>query len=274
MIFPVTGSVLTIPVKIAGLINGRIKTGKKKHKSCMGKRVLETCFSPALFKPGEHSGSIVVIIDILRASSAICTAFAHGVSAIIPVAEVEDAREYKNRGYLVAAERDGYVLDFADFGNSPFNFTGEKVSGKTIVYSTTNGTSIINMASCACMTAIGSFLNFGAVTEWLLKNEKDVLLFCAGWKNRFNIEDSVCAGAIAEQLMKSDFYSTICDSTLAAMDLWSLAKPDLPGYILKAAQSTRLRDKNLHDCIEFCLTFNYTDMIPVMKSGILVNNNL
>ncbi|MCX6255212.1 MAG: 2-phosphosulfolactate phosphatase, partial [Bacteroidia bacterium] len=166
----------------------------------------------------------------------------------------------------------GYVLDFADFGNSPFNFTKEKVEGKTIVYSTTNGTGIIDLASSAYMTAIGSFLNIGALTRWLIKQERNVLLFCAGWKNRFNIEDTVCAGAIAEKLIRSNFYSTICDSTLAAIDLWSLACPDLEGYIEKAAQRTRLKDKKLDDCIEFCLKSDYTDKIPVMKNGILVDN--
>jgi 2-phosphosulfolactate phosphatase len=236
----------------------------------MQKKNLETCFSPALFEAEGHADSIVVIIDILRASSAICTAFANGVSSIIPVAEVTEAREFKSKGYLVAAERDGYVLDFADFGNSPFNFTKEKVSGKTIVYSTTNGTRLINLTSSAHMTVIGSFLNIGALTRWLIKQERDIVLLCAGWKNRFNIEDTVCAGAMAEGLMNSDCYATICDSTLAAIDLWSLARPDLQGYIEKAAQRTRLKDKMLDDCITFCLTPDLTDKIPFMKNGTLV----
>lgn len=236
----------------------------------MKKRKLETCFSPALFEADRHSGSIVVIIDILRASSAICTAFANGAVSIIPVAEVVEAKDYKSRGYLVAAERNGYVLDFADFGNSPFNFTKEKVNGKTIVYSTTNGTGIINSSLSAYMTVIGAFLNIGALTKWLIGQDRDILLQCAGWKNRFNIEDTVCAGAMADVLMRSNCYTTICDSTIAAMDLWSLASPDLSGYIEKAAQRTRLRDKNLDDCIEFCLSTDFTDKIPVMKNGVLV----
>ena len=240
----------------------------------MNKRKLETCFSPALFMPDENHDSIVVIIDVLRASSSICTAFANGAVSIIPVAEVGEAKDYKSRGYLVAAERDGFVLDFADFGNSPFNFTKEKVSGQTIVYSTTNGTTIINLTSSAFITVIGSFLNIGALTKWLIKQDRNVLLQCAGWKNRFNIEDTVCAGAIAEILLKSNLYATICDSTLAALDLWSLAASDLPGYIEKAAQRTRLRDKKLDDCIGFCLTPDFTDKIPVMKNGVLVCNIL
>jgi 2-phosphosulfolactate phosphatase len=235
----------------------------------MGKRKLETCFSPALFEADLHSGSVVVVIDVLRASSAICAAFANGATEIIPVAGVEEARDYKKRGFLVAAERDGYVLDFADFGNSPFNFTPERVAGQRIVYSTTNGTGIIKIASSSSAIVIGTFLNITAVTGWVMKQQGDVVLFCAGWKNRFNLEDSVCAGAMAEMLMNSGHYFTICDSTLAALDLWRLAKNDLRGYIEKVAQRSRLRDKGLDDCIDFCLTMNFTKKIPVIKDGIL-----
>jgi 2-phosphosulfolactate phosphatase len=238
----------------------------------MEKRNLETCFSPALYEAELHSGSIVVIIDILRASSAICTAFANGAAAIIPVAEVHEAKEYKSRGYLVAAERDGFVLDFADFGNSPFNFTRERVDGKTIVYSTTNGTGIIKMASSAGTMVVGSCLNISALTQWLIKQEKDVVLFCAGWKNRFNLEDTLCAGAMAEILLESGLYFTICDSTNAAIDLWRIAEKDLSGYIEKVAQRRRLREKGLDDCISFCLTRDFTKKIPVIKDGVLVDN--
>ena len=137
----------------------------------MVKRKLETCFSPALYEVDQHKGSIVVIIDILRATSAICTAFENGVVSIIPVAGVAEAKEYKSRGFPVAAERDGFILDFADFGNSPFNFVREKVEGKTIVYSTTNGTGIINMASSAYKIVVGSFLNISALATWLISQE-------------------------------------------------------------------------------------------------------
>ncbi len=129
------------------------------------------------------------------------------------------------------------------------------------------------MAASSYTTVIGSFLNISAVVKWLIEQEKDVMLFCAGWKNRFNIEDTICAGAIAERLLSGDQYSTICDSTLAAMDLWSIAKTDLPAYIDKVAQRTRLRDKGLDDCIQFCITSDFTGKIPVIKDGILVVND-
>lgn len=236
------------------------------------KRKLETCFTPSLFNTDDHSDEIVVIIDVLRASSAICSAFENGAEKIIPVADIETAREYKSKGYLVAAERDGFILDFADFGNSPFNFTKERVQGKTIVYSTTNGTGIINMASSSYRTVIGSFLNLSALSNWLVKQDRGVLLFCAGWKNRFNLEDTVCAGAFAMNLLSTGEYTTNCDSTLAAVDLWKLAKDDIPAYIDKAAQRTRLRDKGLDDCIEFCLRPDFTDKIPLTANGVLVCN--
>jgi 2-phosphosulfolactate phosphatase len=238
----------------------------------MSKKDLEICFSPALYEPGRFAGSIVVVIDILRATSSICTAFENGASSIIPIGTIPEAREYKKRGYLVAAERDGIVLDFADFGNSPFNFTRERVTGRTIAYSTTNGTGIIKMAESAGELIIGSFLNISAVIKWVASRDSNVLLFCSGWKNRFNLEDAVCAGAMAERLLATSLYTTICDSARAALDLWAIAKTDLPGYIDKAAHRSRLREKKLDDCIRFCLTMDYTDVVPVLKDGILVRS--
>lgn len=236
----------------------------------MGKRKLETCFSPALYESGNHLDSIVVVIDIFRATSAICTAFHNGAESIIPVGEVEEARSYKDKGYLVAAERDGFVLDFADFGNSPFNFTPERVKGRTIVYSTTNGTGIIKQASEASHIVIGSFLNITSLIKWITGLDKDVVLFCAGWKNRFNLEDTVCAGAMAEMLMAGGNYQTICDSTKAALDIWSLAKPDPLDYIEKAAQRTRLKDKGLDDCIGYCMTRDLAPEVPEIRDGKLI----
>lgn len=236
----------------------------------MQKKALEVCLSPAMYSKHADSEVVVVVIDILRATSAICTALANGAREIIPVDTVEEARKHKMEGSLVAAERDGFVLDFADFGNSPFNFTPEMVKGKSIVYSTTNGTGIINMSAECNKVLIGSYLNFSALTSWLINQERDVLIFCAGWKERISLEDTVCAGAFASKLINSGAFTTICDSAIASMDLWDLAKDDLNGYIDKAAQRSRLRDKGLDDCIEFCHTFDFTDVIPVLKDGKLI----
>lgn len=235
------------------------------------KNRLEVCLSPAIYSKHADDDNLVVIVDILRASSSICAAIHNGVKSLIPVASVEEARKMKLQGYMVASERDGFVLDFADFGNSPFNFTPEIVAGKEIVYSTTNGTRCIHLASHSKAVVIGSFLNISSLAEWLIAQNAPVLIFCASWKDRFSLEDTVFAGALAERLMQSEKFESICDAVTASIDLWNLAKPDLYGYIQKAAQKGRLASKGLDDCIEYCLTFDQTRVIPAYQNDRLAD---
>lgn len=235
------------------------------------KNRLEVCLSPAIYDKHADDHNLVVIVDILRASSSICAAIHKGVKSIIPVATVEEARAMKQQGYMVASERDGYVLDFADFGNSPFNFTPEIADGKEIVYSTTNGTRCIHMASHSKAVVIGSFLNVSILAEWLIRQDTPVLIFCASWKDRFSLEDTVFAGALAEQLLNSGKFETICDAVTASIDLWNLAKNDLSGYIQKAAQKGRLASKGLDDCIDYCLTEDLCPVIPAFINDRLVD---
>lgn len=231
---------------------------------------LETCLSPAMYSKHANDENIVVVVDILRATSSIVTAVHNGVKRIIPVSTVDEARQKKEEGYVVASERDGYVLDFADFGNSPFNFTEERVRDKEIVYSTTNGTRCIHMAAHSKSVVIGAFLNLSALADWLIEQDAPVLIFCASWKDRFSLEDTVFAGALAERLLESGKFETICDAVTASLDLWSIAKSDLNGYIQKAAQKGRLAAKGLDDCIEFCHQPDFTKVIPVFNDGELV----
>ncbi|KPK80621.1 MAG: 2-phosphosulfolactate phosphatase [Bacteroides sp. SM23_62_1] len=233
-------------------------------------RKIEVCFSPVLFNDFRNPDAITVIVDILRATSAIVTAFMNGVSRIIPVETLEQAADYKRKGYMVAAERDGLVQPFADFGNSPFNFTRDRVEGKHIVYSTTNGTQAIHQASECFSVVIGAYLNFSALCEYLIRQKRDIIILCAAWKNKFNLEDTLFSGAIAERILQDKNYYTICDSTLAAIDLFQLAKTDLLGYIDKAAQRHRLRKNKLDDVIEYCHTYDLTTIIPVLKNDYLI----
>ena len=229
------------------------------------RRKIEVCFSPALFHTFRNPEAVAVIIDILRATSAIVTAFHNGVERIIPVGTLEEARAYKEKGYMVAAERDGLVRDFADFGNSPFNFTRERVEGRQIVYSTTNGTQAIHVASECHQVLIGAYLNFTALLDWLESQHRDVILLCAGWKNKFNLEDTLYAGAICTRLMETGNYRTICDSTLASMELWDRARGDLMAYVERVAQHERLKENNLDDVIEYCHSFDITGVIPGLQ---------
>jgi 2-phosphosulfolactate phosphatase len=157
---------------------------------------IEVCFSPLSYPLFHNPESIVVVIDVLRASSAITTAFYNGVSKMIPVASIEEARKYKENGFLVAAERNAEIVEGFDLGNSPFGYMNNKVKGKTIAITTTNGTHAINVARHAGRVVIGSFLNMEIVAEFLKKEKKDVLFLCAGWKDKFNLEDTLLAGAI------------------------------------------------------------------------------
>jgi len=234
------------------------------------RKKIEVCFSPALFKEYRNPQSIAVVVDILRATSAIVTAFMNGVSRIIPVETLQEAEDFKKKGFLVAAERDGLVQPFADFGNSPFNFTKERVKNKQIVYSTTNGTQAIHEAGDCHQVVIGAYLNFSALSDWLISQHRDIIILCAAWKNKFNIEDTLFAGALAESILRQPEFYTICDSALVSIDLYQLAKNNLLGYVDKAAQRHRLRKNNLDDVIEYCHTFNLTSLIPVYEIDHLV----
>jgi len=231
-----------------------------------GKRKVEVCFSPAMFADFRNDDAVVVIVDILRATSAIVTAFMNGARHVIPVATLDEALEYKKKGYLVAAERDGIVRDFADFGNSPYNFRREIIENRDIVYSTTNGTHCIMLARNSFRVLIGAYLNLSALAEYILMSDRDLLILCAGWKNKFNLEDSLFAGALAEAVLKSNRYTTMCDSAYASMDLWKLAQPDMMDYIEKAAQRHRLKKNKLDDVIEYCHVLNLTRLIPVLQN--------
>jgi 2-phosphosulfolactate phosphatase len=231
---------------------------------------IEVCLTPAVYETFRNDDAVVVIVDILRATSAICTAFMNGAKKIIPVATLEEAQDYKNRGYLVAAERDGIVRDFADFGNSPYNFTPNRVKGKEIVYSTTNGTNTIMMAAHSHEVLIGSYLNHKALVDHVHHKKHDLLILCAGWKNKFNLEDTLFAGALAESVLRDDRFYTICDSTYASIDLWNIARQDMNAYVEKVAQRHRLKKNGLDDVLEYCHTFNLTTKIPFLKDVYLV----
>lgn len=236
----------------------------------MAKQKIEVCYSPALFPYYENREAVVVVTDILRASSAIVTAFMNGVERIIPVGTLEEARAYKEKGYMVAAERDGIVRDFADFGNSPYNFTPDRVHGNEIVYSTTNGTQAINLASTGFQVLIGAYLNISALARHITGLGRDLLILCAGWKNKFNLEDTLFAGALAEMVLRDQRYDTICDATLGAMDLYDAAKVDMMAYIEKVAQRHRLKKNNLDDVIGYCHETDRTGLIPVLEEYYLV----
>ena len=235
----------------------------------MDKRKIEVCFTPALLPLYNISNAIVVVIDIFRATSSICYGIDNGAEAIIPVATVDECKSYESKGYLLAAERDGQVVDGFDFGNSPFAYAEDKVKGKTIVLTTTNGTHAIDESKkTAYQVIIGAFLNLSAVCNYLKTQDKDVFLLCAGWKNKFNLEDTLFAGAVVNQLKGEDYF--LDDASVAADDLYQLAKHDLSAYTAKTSHSERLKKLGIEEDIKFCLNVDIASTIPVLKDGRLI----
>lgn len=224
---------------------------------------VDVCFSPALYPYyADNNNYIVVVVDIFRATTTMCAALKNGANCIIPVASIEEAQQYKAKGYLVGAERNVKRCDFADFGNSPFDYTKEKVEGKEIVFTTTNGTQAIEAAANADVLTIGAFSNISALTEFCIQKQKDVMILCAGWNNRFNIEDTLFGGALAERLVAKG-YASASDATKVALSMWQEAKSELKSYINRTEHIKRLEANNLQDSVEYCLTVDTANLVPL-----------
>ena len=117
---------------------------------------------------------------------------------------------------------------------------------------------------------IGAYLNISALAHYIKNEGKDLLVLCAGWKNKFNLEDTLFAGALAEKVLMDDNFYTICDATHGAIDLYGAAKGNMMDYIEKVAQRHRLRKNNLDDVIAYCHEYDRTEIVPVLQEGTLV----
>ncbi len=233
-----------------------------------GKYSVEVCFSPLSWPLFEKDNTVVIITDIFRATTSICAAFQNKVKSIIPVADIEESIAYKEKGYIVSGERDGKKLECAEFGNSPFNFMEPGLQNKTVVMNTTNGTQAIKMVqkgdNLVCM---GAFSNRDAICNWATAQKRNIIIFCAGWKNRFSLEDSLFAGSAVDYIIKNgngDFH-TMCDSAIASVDMWEEAKSNPRQYIEKAAHRHRLRKMGLDDILDYSMQLNINQCVPVLK---------
>ncbi|MFN6076588.1 MAG: 2-phosphosulfolactate phosphatase [Fluviicola sp.] len=233
------------------------------------KRV-EVCFTPGEYEYYKDEFEIVVVIDVLRATSAICAAFDNGRKSIIPVPTVEEALEYKKQGYLAGAERKGQIVEGFDFGNSPFSYMKEEFRGKDVVLTTTNGTKSLHVAKDAEIVVVGSFLNLDYLNNWLEKQDKNILCLCSGWQDKFNLEDTICAGAICDHLINTGNFTSVEDSSIASKYLYLSAKDNYLGYLKSSSHRRRLKNLNLNEDIKYCLTPNQTNVIPILKNGKLV----
>ncbi len=237
------------------------------------KPVLYTSLSPSLLNLYDVSNSIVVIIDVLRATSTIATALYNGARSVIPVDSVlrciEIGRQIQG---VTAGERDGRIAEGLEYGNSPFEYPREFVDGKTLVLTTTNGTRLLHMAldKGAKEIITGSFPNLSAVCDHLIEKKQNVILGCAAWKDRVNIEDTLFAGAVISRVR--DHFLINCDSSHIAEAMYEKGKKDLFAFLKKsdASHYHRLMNFGLEKDIRYCLTADGANVLPIYKEGKLL----
>lgn len=233
------------------------------------KPTVRVCVSPAMYTLYREENCITVVVDIFRATSAICTAMYNGVKNVIPVAKVEDAQQFQGDEYILAAERGGEIVEGFQYGNSPLLFlNNSSIKDKTLVITTTNGTQAVDLAKKDGDLCVGAFSNFSVLTDWLIEQQKDVMVFCAGWKNRLNVEDTLFAGAVVEKLIENGFQFDIdADAALIAETLYKAAKKDMEGFLKRSSHRQRLKKLNLEKDIAYCLELDTAPVIPFLRNG-------
>ena len=234
------------------------------------KPTLYTCLSPALLHLYDLNNTTVVIIDVLRATSTIATALFNGAKTVIPVDSVTRCIELgRQMGCLTAGERDGLIAEGLKYGNSPFEYPREFIKGKTLVLTTTNGTRLLHMAieKGAATIITGSFPNLSVVCEYLVKKKQNIILACAAWKDRVNMEDTLFAGAVIQKV--KDHFAINCDSSQIAETLYESAKHDLFEF-MKAKDAShyhRLSGFGLEKDIRYCLSSDVANVLPFYETG-------
>ena len=238
-----------------------------------GKPSLYTSLSPALVHLYDIANGIVVIIDVLRATSTIATALFNGAKSVIPVDSISRCIELGRQiDGITAGERDGKIAEGLEHGNSPFEYSREFIEGKTLVLTTTNGTRLLQMAleKGAKEIITGSFPNLAAVCEHLVQMKRDVVLGCAAWKDRINMEDVLFAGAVISNVRKH--FVINCDSSHIAEAMYEKGKKDLFGFLKKnnASHYHRLMNFGLEKDIRYCLKAGEANVLPTYSEGKLV----
>jgi len=231
---------------------------------------IEVILSPALRDLYDLRGKVVVVIDVFRATTTMCAALHNGAKSVIPVMHLEDAQEYQSRGYLLGGERNGIKMPGFDFGNSPKEYTAEKIKDQDVVLTTTNGTKTVSLSADADAIIIGAFVNMSSVVSYLSECGKDVVLFCAGWKNRVNMEDSLFAGYVVNLLKKT--HNTNCDSAILVSH-WAadstLSDVDL---LQKGSHAQRFKKLGVTD-LEYCLERDIHPVLPLLIGKKLIDGN-
>ncbi len=235
---------------------------------------LDVCFSPALFEYYAKDNIAIVMVDAIRASASICTALHNGAQHIIPLADVEETLTYKSKGYKIAGERNSQKVEGFDFGNSPFNFSEENIKNHKLAFTTTNGTQVISLVKNCTLNnialLIGSFINISALSEYLAKEERDLLIICSGWKNTVNIEDSLFAGRLIHLLLKHKQFKA-SESANLALKLYEKSDNSYFDFVMQNSPRLKQKATYLENDFRYCLSEDLVKNIPFLKEDKLVN---
>ena len=234
----------------------------------MSKKNIDICLTPEMVRLFDFKNKNVVVIDIFRATTTMVAGLANGLSKIIPVSKLEDCQSYPNSENIIkAAERGGKKVEGFQFGNSPFDYIeNPNIKDKTLIMTTTNGTRCINLSKEASNVLIGSFLNITSICDFLIKDKKDVILFCAGWQGHFNLEDTLFAGAVIDQLKNS--FDSNSDGVISTEILYQKAKEEgIHNLLKKSSHYKRLSGFSNHKDIELALKNDIYNVLPVLKEN-------
>jgi len=232
---------------------------------------VDIVLSPALWPLVDAKYKNIVVIDIFRATSTIAAALKHGAASVVPVLKAEETLTYKSKGYLTAGERNGLPIDGFDFGNSPVLIQDEKLKGKKLALTTTNGTKCFDLAKSASSNRIysGAFANIQATADILIQEKKDVILFCAGWKDLVNLEDTLYAGTLYHLLQ--NHFKPANDAVLIAEDVFIRAQEQGFNAVLnQSSHFQRLEKFGAQRDMDFSLQQNILNSCVVLKDNELV----
>ena len=239
---------------------------------------LDVFMTPAEALPAEVAGRTVVVIDVLRASSSIVEAMASGARTIFPVASIEEAIRLANTlgrdGVLLCGERRSLTIEGFDLGNSPGDFTPERVGGKTLVMTTTNGTASMAAAAGAGRVIVGALLNLDAVVEDLVRTGAEPVFLCSGREGRFGLDDAVTAGRMIGALLEArpDAEWTMNDGARAALALGRAFDGDAATLFAETAAGRQVADAGLEADLAFCAQTNLRDVVPVLQDRSITLN--
>lgn len=237
---------------------------------------LDLLFLPSEIRNSNLEEKLVIVIDVLRASSTIVTALNNGAKDIIPVESQEDAtrlmQEIGRKYVLLCGERGGQKIEGFDLGNSPFEYTNEVIQDKTLIFCSTNGSRAIVRASSAAKLMIGCFVNLGAVLEGALGSKpKEMVLLCSGKEDRFSLEDTVCAGMMTSRLQERLPKSLeLSDSAWAGLQIYHQYQKDLLKMLNSSAHGRYLLTLGFQEDLVYCSQVDSFPVVPVLETGHLV----